>query len=160
MICFVTSYNTSFECISKKVGWLVKEWVLGCHKDYKGCQSMDSNHHQQRGTERFWHLSVQLPSLSKGWESFSCCSLIFTRSLNSQSVCTKMFSLQTLINILQDVLGSQKGWFKKTKELSGAHHDRNIKYTLFFSWQVDWVLLFYKLVHFISWQVNVATVAS
>ncbi len=50
--------------------------------------TMRSKHRQQRGTTRFWHISVKLPSLLKGWESLNyiipCCSLIFTKALNSQ----------------------------------------------------------------------------
>ncbi len=54
------------------------------------------------------------------------------------------------------------------KDMAGAHHltlvygnnDRNMQYAAFFSWQVDWTLLCCQLVHFISWQVNIVTVAS
>ncbi len=42
-----------------------------------------------------------------------CCSLIFTRALNSQSVCTKISSHQTSMDILQDVSGGTKGILPK-----------------------------------------------
>ncbi len=43
---------------------------------------------------------------------------------------------------------------------TGAHHDRNIQYAVFVSWQLDWVILFCQLVHFSRWQLNVVTVTS
>ncbi len=47
-----------------------------------------------------------------------------------------------------------------TVQRTGAHHDKNIQYAVFFSRQLDWVLLFCQLVHFTGWQVNVVKVAS
>ncbi len=95
------------------------------------CSLMD----MEEGPSRAQHiasrgeLSVQLLSLSKRWESLSyhfyCCSLIFPRALNSQAMCTKYFSPQNEMDILQDSSGGTQG-LKFTQKCGHLYGNTNI----------------------------------